>query len=175
MPTTEAEKADLSKTRGVTAAHIPDSAERRAYIAKQGNAESKGMDQTPQLKQEDFNKRNELTVLGNMKKGGSVKQTGLYRLHAGEHVIPSPDVLTGLAAKSAPGAKKKVVSAKKGQKLSVGDKGKVKSAFDEIKKNPPKVLAKTARKSGAGQAEKQRVAIGLSKARAAGAKIPEKK
>ena len=42
----------------------------------------------------------------------------------------------------------------------------------EMKKNPPKILAKTAKKKGKKQAEKQRVAILLSKARRAGAKIP---
>lgn len=41
----------------------------------------------------------------------------------------------------------------------------------EIKKNPPAILAKTAAKSGAKQAGKQKVAILLSKARKAGAKI----
>jgi hypothetical protein len=176
MPTSEQEKADVSKSRGVTAAHIPDSAAKREYIAKQGQAESKGMDKTPELKQEDFNKRNQLVVEGNMKKGGIVPKTGLYKMHKNEVVLPVPTVLTGEAPKRAPGAKKtKVVNVKKGKKLSTGDKKKVSSAFDEIKKNPPKVLAKTAKKSGAAQAEKQRVAIGLSKARAAGANIPEKK
>lgn len=51
---------------------------------------------------------------------------------------------------------------------------KVKAAFDEIKKNPPGVLAKTAAKKGPAAANKQRVAIGLSKARRAGARIPKK-
>jgi Family of unknown function (DUF6496) len=174
MPATEQEKADVSHSRGVTAAHIPDSASKRDYIAAQGNAESKGMDKTAEMKQGDFNKRNELTVLGNMKKGGSVKQTGLYRLHAGEHVIPSPDVLTGLAAKTAPGGKKtKVVTAKKDQKLSVGDKKKVSNAMNEVFTKTPKTVKATGKTGEA--ARKMKVAIGLSKARAAGAKIPEKK
>lgn len=42
----------------------------------------------------------------------------------------------------------------------------------EIKERPPRVLAKTAKKKGAAAAERQRKAILLSKARAAGAKIP---
>lgn len=42
----------------------------------------------------------------------------------------------------------------------------------ELKVNPPSVLASTRRKFGAARAEKQRKAILLSKARAAGAKIP---
>lgn len=41
----------------------------------------------------------------------------------------------------------------------------------ELKKNPPKVLAKTRRKKGAKAAKKQRVAILLSKARKRGARI----
>lgn len=40
----------------------------------------------------------------------------------------------------------------------------VKATFKEVKKNPPKVLAKTKAKSGAKRANKQRVAIALSKA-----------
>ena len=45
------------------------------------------------------------------------------------------------------------------------------SVGQELKARPPRVLAKTARKSGAKRANKQRVAILLSKARAAGAKV----
>lgn len=48
----------------------------------------------------------------------------------------------------------------------------LKSVGKEIKQNPPRVLAKTAKKSGKAQADKQKVAILLSKARKAGAKIP---
>jgi len=42
----------------------------------------------------------------------------------------------------------------------------------ELKKNPPRILAKTRRKKGAARAEAQRKAILLSKAREAGADIP---
>lgn len=38
------------------------------------------------------------------------------------------------------------------------------AAFKEVKENPPAVLAKTRRKSGAAQARKQAIAIALSKA-----------
>ena len=38
-----------------------------------------------------------------------------------------------------------------------------KAAFHEIKENPPAILAKTAKKSGAAQARKQAIAIALSK------------
>jgi hypothetical protein len=49
------------------------------------------------------------------------------------------------------------------------------SVGKELKTNPPKVLDKTLKTKGATQANKQRVAILLSKARQAGAKIPPKK
>ena len=38
------------------------------------------------------------------------------------------------------------------------------AAFHEMKANPPAILAKTAKKSGAARANAQRVAIALSKA-----------
>lgn len=41
----------------------------------------------------------------------------------------------------------------------------------ELRDNPPKQLAKTARKYGAGRAEKQRKAILLSKSRSKGARV----
>ena len=44
----------------------------------------------------------------------------------------------------------------------------------EIKTNPPKILARTRAKFGKARAEKQRVAILLSKARKAGAHVPRK-
>ena len=42
----------------------------------------------------------------------------------------------------------------------------------ELETNPPSILAKTRRKKGKKAAEEQRVAILLSKARDAGARIP---
>lgn len=48
----------------------------------------------------------------------------------------------------------------------------LKSVGKELKQNPPSILAKTAKKKGKTQANKQRVAILLSKARKAGARIP---
>jgi hypothetical protein len=59
-------------------------------------------------------------------------------------------------------------------KATGDDAKKVASAFHEIHANPPKILAHTARKFGKADADRQRVAIGLSKARAAGAKVPDK-
>jgi len=52
---------------------------------------------------------------------------------------------------------------------------KTAAAFSEMKQNPPRVLARTARKYGPARAEQQRVAIGLNKARNAGARIPQRK
>lgn len=43
--------------------------------------------------------------------------------------------------------------------------GMLSRAFHEMKRNPPKQLAKTKRKFGAGVAEKQRVAMAMNKAR----------
>ena len=50
-------------------------------------------------------------------------------------------------------------------------KKKLAAAFHELKENPPKILAKTRKKEGAAQANRQRIAIGLSKARKAGGRI----
>jgi len=48
---------------------------------------------------------------------------------------------------------------------------RVSEAFREVHNNPPKVLAKTRKKSGKKRARKQQIAIALSKARSKGAKI----
>jgi len=47
----------------------------------------------------------------------------------------------------------------------------IESVGSEMKENPPAQLAKTARRYGTKRADKQRVAILLSKSRKAGAKI----
>lgn len=49
---------------------------------------------------------------------------------------------------------------------------KVQQAFHEVMHNPPKVVSQTKRKKGSTQAHKQTVAIALSKARQAGARVP---
>lgn len=54
-------------------------------------------------------------------------------------------------------------------------KSKLRQIGHELKVNPPRVLAKTRKKSGAKQANKQRVAILLSKARKAGVKVPARR
>jgi hypothetical protein len=50
----------------------------------------------------------------------------------------------------------------------------LKKVGHELKVNPPRILAKTAKKKGKKAAQKQRVAILLSKARKAGAKVVKK-
>lgn len=85
-----------------------------------------------------------MAVPKSFKKGGVVKKTGMAKVHKGEVVIPKNKT-------------KKILQ-------SVGK---------ELKNNPPRVLAKTKKKSGAKQAGKQRVAILLSKARAQGANVPQ--
>jgi hypothetical protein len=47
-------------------------------------------------------------------------------------------------------------------------------SFSEVFHNEPKIVAKTRKKKGATAARKQKIAIALSKARAAGANIPRK-
>jgi len=55
----------------------------------------------------------------------------------------------------------------------MADKSSTLSAIGaEMKANPPAIVNATRRKFGVGRAEKQRKAILLSKARAAGVKIP---
>ena len=56
----------------------------------------------------------------------------------------------------------------------MSDKSILESVGHELKVSPPKQLAKTAKKFGAADAKRQRVAILLSKARKAGAKIPKR-
>lgn len=56
--------------------------------------------------------------------------------------------------------------------MGKGMRDKVAAAFHEVKANPPAIVAKTRKKSGVVRAGKQSVAIALSKARQAGAKIP---
>lgn len=63
------------------------------------------------------------------------------------------------------GYKPKPTGQSKSQKI-------VASAFHEVAHNTPKAVTTTMAKSGPVQAQKQRVAIALSKARAAGARIP---
>lgn len=53
-------------------------------------------------------------------------------------------------------------------------RGILQSVGRELKVNPPAQLARTARKFGAADAAKQRVAILLNKSRKAGASIPRR-
>lgn len=50
-------------------------------------------------------------------------------------------------------------------RVAYPSKSKIEASGQEIKDNPPAILAKTARKSGKAKAAKQKVAIMLSKAR----------
>ncbi len=54
------------------------------------------------------------------------------------------------------------------------DRKLLESIGEELKENPPRVLAKTRRKKGAKAVERQRRAILLNKARSRGAKIRRK-
>jgi hypothetical protein len=101
-----------------------------------------------------------------------VAKTGLAKLHKGEAVLNARDAKkyrssgkVSAAASSLGAGKKKVPS--KNQRL-------IRAAGHELKENPPKVVKSTMRKKGPEAARKQNIAIMLSKARAAGADIPEK-
>ena len=54
-------------------------------------------------------------------------------------------------------------------------KSKLRQIGHELKVNPPRQLAKTRKKFGAADAEAQRRAILLSKARKAGVRVPKRK
>lgn len=95
------------------------------------------------------------------KKGGKVKKGGVAKVHKGEKIV---------SAKKYSAAKAVLARGKKPTKKNT----LIEAAGHEMKQNPPRILAKTAKKSGAKQAAKQKVAIMLSKARAAGADIPKK-
>jgi len=107
------------------------------------------------------------------KKGTSyVRKTGLAKLEKGEAVLTVKQAKRFRRAK-ANGAANALGSGKK--KVPSKDAKILRAAGHEMKVQPPKILKKTLRKSGPKRAESQRVAILLSKARAAGADIPEKK
>jgi hypothetical protein len=92
-------------------------------------------------------------VFPSYKKGGRVRRTGLALVHRGEKIIP---------AKKRSSVSRTMGGAKKSKLEKIGH---------ELKVNPPRILAKTRAKKGAKRANKQRVAILLSKARRAGAKV----
>ncbi len=50
---------------------------------------------------------------------------------------------------------------------------RVERAFKEVKKNEPKIVGETRRKKGKKAAEKQKIAIALSKARRKNVKLPK--
>lgn len=51
--------------------------------------------------------------------------------------------------------------------------GRVEAAFHEVAENEPSIVGKTRAKFGAARANRQRIAIALSKARKRGARIPK--
>ncbi len=53
-------------------------------------------------------------------------------------------------------------------------RAKVEAAFHEVEEDEPEVVGTTRRKKGAKAAQRQKVAIALSKARQAGVRIPKK-
>jgi hypothetical protein len=67
---------------------------------------------------------------------------------------------------------KKLLQTKRGVQSPTKTQALTESAFHEVKQTPPTILAKTRKKKGKTQANKQRIAIALSKARASGAHIP---
>jgi hypothetical protein len=56
--------------------------------------------------------------------------------------------------------------------MTMPKRTRVEQAFHEVSENEPAVVAKTRKKKGAAAAKRQKVAIALSKARAAGARVP---
>lgn len=96
MPLTEQQKADLAKKRGQASASISDPAKKKDFIAKQGEAESKGDLDENKAKQMDREAddtiatggENIATGVRSYKKGTKfVPKTGLAKLHEGEEVI----------------------------------------------------------------------------------------
>lgn len=67
-------------------------------------------------------------------------------------------------AKRLAGKAKRAISKRKSRSI-------VRAAFHETKHNPPKVLESTRKKFGAERARQQQIAISLSKARRAGARV----
>jgi hypothetical protein len=98
VPKTEQERANISKIRGEVAARMPsgtaeERAAKREFIARQGEMERKGKPDYEDLDAQTYRQRNANAVrdvLGGRKKGGPIEKTGLYKMHEGETVIPSP-------------------------------------------------------------------------------------
>jgi hypothetical protein len=93
MALTEQEKAALSHKRGTLAAGIADPSARRTFVAAQGEVDRRGgndIEYTNLMKNTDREEENQAvsSVLGSRKHGGPIRKTGLYLLHAGEHVAP---------------------------------------------------------------------------------------
>ena len=96
MPTTEQERANMSKRRGVVAAGMDPGPKQREFVARQGEEERKGKENLQGLGEDAFRQQNLNAVKGSMKKGGMIPSTGVYKLHKGEKVIPKHMVAHGL-------------------------------------------------------------------------------
>lgn len=94
MADTEQDRAELAKQRGRIAATITDPKKRQAYVSAQGNEESRsrflfGNKKGGEIPRAMRTNSTTDTVLGSFKRGGKVKKTGLYKLHAKERVVPA--------------------------------------------------------------------------------------
>lgn len=101
-----------------------------------------------------------------------VPKTGLAKLHKGEAVLNKKQAQKYRSGKKVSGAASSLGAGKK--KVPGKTRKLIEAAGHELKVNPPKAVKATLRKKGPEAANKQRVAIMFSKARAAGADIPEK-
>jgi hypothetical protein len=80
----EKDAALLSQRRGRVAGAIKDPKEKRKFIARQGEGKTSRED----LETETQRTTNRM-ALGSFKRGGRVKKTGIYKVHAGEKVVPA--------------------------------------------------------------------------------------
>jgi hypothetical protein len=123
---TEEQRAALSQQRGKDARFIVDPEKRREFIAEQGKQEAKGKDfQDIQKQTESF--ETGLALRGSFKKGGVVPETGNYKLHKGEKVIPMADEKEREASHSLEFGGKKKAAPKKSEKKADGEKKTVHS------------------------------------------------
>jgi hypothetical protein len=126
---TEQDKAILSQRRGKLAAGIKDPQARKSYIAAQSKVDQNGNDSAQAALAESTNKDEQDRVLGSFKKGGTVKKTGLYKMHKGEAVIPAKkatefkNILSGEPIKGhkPDGAHGRVAVAELGRKKTTGN------------------------------------------------------
>lgn len=101
----ETQKANLTKRRGALAAGMKDAGEKQKFIARSADADKKfdavsNETEGEEAKQSrEANVKQAAQVLGSYKKGGKVKETGVYELHEGEAVLPKDKKKAGEIAK----------------------------------------------------------------------------